>query len=359
MGSRGEFLGRGIADPENGVVRILTHDPREALDRALLLRRVRAALELRGSLGLMDGCSAYRLVNAEGDGLSGFVVDVYGPYLVSYVYSRGLKDWGRRLAEVIAEAMGEGEPDAGKPRGILQKVRAKNSARPGKPDQAVVWGEAPPEKLTVREGGIPYEVHLLAGLNVGLFTDMREHRQRLGRFARGRTVLNTFAYTGTLSVAAALAGAREVTSVDLSSGVLKWARENFRLAGLDPGSHRFEASDVLRFLRAAADEGRRYQMVILDPPTFSAARASAWSLKKDYPELIAAALDLIPEGGILWVSANTRREGMEALEEKILQGACRARRGIRILEVAGLPPDHPTPISYPEARYLKLYILGI
>jgi 23S rRNA (cytosine1962-C5)-methyltransferase len=288
-------------------------------------------------------------------------VDAYGPFLVLYVYARGLKDWGRRLAEAIAGAVGGKQTAAGTPllRGILLKVRGKDSARPGKPDQDVVWGEEPPEKWIAYEGEVPYEVHLLAGLNVGLFTDMREHRQGIGRFARGRTVLNTFAYTGALSVAAVRGGAREVTSVDLSSGVLKWARENFRLAGIDPELHRFEVSDVLRFLKAARTDGKRYEMAILDPPTYSAARAAGWSMKKDYPELIAAALEVVPPGGVLWASANVRGAPAGFLEARIAEGASLARRAVRVLEVGGLPPDHPTPISYPEGRYLRLYILGV
>lgn len=361
MGSRGEFLGRGVADPENGLVRIFTHDPDERLDQGFLLRRAREAIELRRSLGLLDGRSAFRLLNGEGDGLSGFAVDAFGPYLVSYVYARGLKDWGRRLAAAIAEAAGASGwgPEGAALKGVLQKVRTKESARPGKPEQEVVWGEEPPEKLIVEEAGVPCEVHLLAGLNVGLFTDMREHRRGLGRFVRSRAVLNAFAYTGTLSVAAARAGAREVTSVDLSSGVLKWARENFRLAGLDADLHRFEEGDVLRFLKSASKEGRRYEVVILDPPTYSAARAAGWSMKKDYPELIAAALAVIPRGGILWVSANARGGKAEDTEARIAQGAAMARREARLLEVGGLPPDYPTPLAYPEGRYLKLYILGV
>jgi 23S rRNA (cytosine1962-C5)-methyltransferase len=299
-------------------------------------------------------------VNAEGDGLSGFVVDAYGPYLVQYVYARGLKEWGRRLAEAIVEAIGpEGlGPERIPLKGILQKVRTKESARPGKPDQTVVWGEEPPEKWIVHEGALRFEVHLLAGLNVGLFSDMREHRGRIGRFAAGRRVLNTFAYTGSLSTAAALAGATEVTSVDLSTGVLKWARENFRLNGLDPDRHRFEGSDISRFIAREREAGSRYDLVILDPPTYSAARAASWSMKKDYPELIASALGLVPEGGILWVSANVRRGGTEDLEERIAEGAALARRSLQVLEVGGLPPDHPTPLNFPEGRYLKLYILG-
>ena len=360
MGSQGEFFGRGISDPENGWVRILTQDPLDCLDSAFLLRRARSALALRRSLGLLDGRSACRLVNAEGDGLSGFVVDAFGPWLVLYVYARGFKEWGRRLAEAIVQAASEGPEAQRIPiQGILLKVRAKDSARPGKPDQAVVWGDEPPEKWIVQESGIPFEVHLLAGLNVGLFTDMREHRRGLGRFARSRRVLNTFAYTGALSVAAALSGARQVISVDLSSGVLKWAQENFRLAGLDPDAHGFVDSDVLRYLKQAKAAGEKFDMVILDPPTWSAARAAGWSMKKDYPQLIATALDTIPEGGILWASANVRGDHPAELEERIAQGAALAGRSLRVLEVGGLPPDHPTPLTWPEGRYLRLYILGV
>lgn len=342
-------------------MRLLTFDPLEQLDHTFLHRRAQAAWRLRESLGLIDGRSAFRLINGEGDGLSGFTVDAYGPWLVACIYARGFKDWGRRLAEAIAaipEARAMG-PEQIALRGILQKVRTKDAAKPGKPDQDVVWGEEPPEKVIAYENGVPFEVHLLAGLNVGLFTDMREHRARLGRFARGRDVLNTFAYTGALSVAAALAGARQVVSVDLSSGVLKWAQENFRLAGLDPTQHRFETSDTLRFLKAARERKERYGLVILDPPTYSAARAAGWSMKKDYPELIAAALALIPPGGILWASANTHREGSLEIERQITEGAQLAQRPIRVLETGGLPPDHPTLVTHPEARYLKLYILGV
>jgi 23S rRNA (cytosine1962-C5)-methyltransferase len=185
---------------------------------------------------------------------------------------------------------------------------------------------------------------------------MREHRRGIGRFVRGRRVLNTFAYTGAISVAAALAGAREVTSVDLSSGVLKWAKENFRLSGLDPESaaYRFEARDVLRFVRQETERQTTYDAIILDPPTYSAARASAWSMKKDYPELIALAAGLLPsdQEGFLWISANVHRS--RALMRMIEEGIRRSGRTARILEVGGLPPDYPTPLEYPEARYLQV-----
>jgi 23S rRNA (cytosine1962-C5)-methyltransferase len=184
---------------------------------------------------------------------------------------------------------------------------------------------------------------------------MREQRRNIGRFVTGRRVLNTFAYTGALSVAAARAGAAAVTSVDLSSGVLAWARENFRLSGFagDDPRFRFEVSDVRRFMQKEVERGTLYDTVILDPPTVSAARASQWSMKRDYPQLIALAAKLLPSsGGILWVAANTRRgpSVLRHVEEGIqLSG----RRGA-LLETGGLPPDFPTPPGWPESRYLEI-----
>ncbi|MBI4583403.1 MAG: class I SAM-dependent rRNA methyltransferase [Planctomycetes bacterium] len=367
VNSRGEFLACGVVDPENEAFHVFSWDPDEAPDDRLLIQRARAAFRLRERLGLIPPDrrleAAFRLLNGEGDGLPGFLVEVLGPYAVQYVLAKGLREWGRRLIAAVVESARElglqtpgGEPW---PRGVLQKLRGKDSARPGKPVQWVEHGEEPPEKLLVKEGDFSFEVHPLAGLNVGLFGDMREHRARIGRFARGVKVLNTFAYTGTLSVAAAAAGSLEVTSVDLSSGVLKWAEENFRLAGLDPDRHRFEASDVLRFLRQAAMEGRQYGLVILDPPTYSAARAASWSLKNHLGELIESSLALLPPGGILWLSVNSHQMGGPELEAQLRESAAASRRGLALLEEGGPAPDFPTAITFPEGRHLKLRILRV
>lgn len=342
----GEVVASGITDPENEVVRVLDREAVEGFDLGFFRRRVARALELRKSLGLVGDQAAYRLLNGEGDGLSGFVADVYGTFVVLYVYSRGLINAGRVLAEALIEVA--------EAQGVVLKVRPKG-ARAGKVKYEVL-GTSPPEKLIVREGGIPFEVHLLSGLNSGLFTDLREHRSAIGRFVAGRRVLNTFAYTGTISVTAALRGASEVTSVDLSSGVLKWARDNFRLSGLNPDESRFrfETSDVLKFIRAERARKAEYDTVILDPPTYSAARAAGWSMANDYPDLIAMATDLLPRGksGFLWASANVR--GARSLLRHLEAGLRKRHREARILEIGGLPPDYPTPLAYPDARYLEV-----
>lgn len=372
----GDFLGVGVCDPENQLIRIWDRAELRELGAGFFRERARRALGLRQSLGLAREGEAYRLVNGEGDGLSGLTMDVYGAFGVVSAQSRGLSGHARLLAEgARAELAAAGLAL----RGVVLKTRAKapsEAERDSKRDNTtddglgvgpgratagaaakdVVLGEAPPAKWTARESGVPYELHLRGGYNVGLFTDMREHRAGLARFVRGARVLNTFAYTGSLSLAAARGGARSVTSVDLAAGPLAWARENFRLSGLDPegADFRWEVCDVFKFLereRAAAQQAP-YDVVILDPPTVSGARAASWAQKRDYPELIAAAAHLMPQGGHLWISSNTH--GGPAVMKHVEAGLRLARRGGAVLELGGLPPDYPTPISWPSARYLEV-----
>ena len=369
LAAPGEPLAAGVADPENELVRVWRAadggggngtdggSAIHAFDAAFFRAHVRRALALRRMLGLADGVSAYRLLNGEGDGLSGLAADVYGPYAVVTALSRGLVGHARLLAEAAMTVLPEAELPL---RGAVLKVRLK--AQGASPERAkdLVLGEEPPAKLIVRENGVPYEVHLRGGINVGLFSDMREHRAGLARFVRDRRVLNTFAYTGALSLAAARAGAAAVTSVDLAGGPLAWARENFRLSGLDPESPRFrwETSDVFRFLDAEHARGATYDLIILDPPTVSGARATSWTQKRDYPELIAAACALLPEeGGHLWVSSNTHR-GPSVLKQ-VEAGLTLAGRPAALLEVGGLPPDFPTPVGWPASRYLEVCQLAV
>ena len=347
----GATLAIGAADPENELVRLWSHgDEARAPDLPFVRAKLAAALEPRRTLGLADGESAYRLFNAEGDGMSGLTVDVYGRFAVATALSRGLVTYARLLAQAALELL----PAAGLPLvGAVLKTRLKGSGNAPERAKDDLVGEAPPAKLIVRESGVPYEVHLSGGINVGLFTDMREHRAGLRRFVRGKRVLNTFAYTGALSVAAARAGATAVTSVDMAAGPLAWARANFELAGLDAALHRCEVSDVFRFLETERARGTTYDVIILDPPTVSGVRASLWAQKRDYPDLIAAACALLPEaGGHLWISSTTHR-GPSVLKH-VEGGVALARREAQILELGGLPPDYPTPLNWPAARYLEV-----
>ncbi|HEV7554919.1 MAG TPA: class I SAM-dependent methyltransferase [Kofleriaceae bacterium] len=338
-------VGLAIADPENERLRVMATpaDGFAKIDGALLAVRVERALAFRRQLGLVGADHAYRLIHGAGDGLPGFACDVLGPTAVVYAYGEGLRALGCQLAEAI---VGFAKLD-----GAVVKLRS----RTGDQVPQDIVGKSPPEQVVVTEHGVPFEVHPLAGLNVGLFTDMREHRRGLGRFAAGARVLNLFSYTGALSVTCARGGAQTVTSVDTSPGVAAWARGNFGRSSLTGERWRFETGDAVRFLQRAARDKERYDTVLIDPPTFSTARGQPWSVDRDYPDLIAKAAAVIPAGGILWLAANTHELGSLA---KLAHKGLRDRPAA-ILEQGGLPPEYPTVVAQPHDRYLQVVALRL
>ena len=346
VGQKGQALGLALADPENERLRVMARADEgvDAISPSFFAARLERALGLRRGLGLLGERSACRLVHGAGDGLPGFAMDLLAPWAVLYVYGRAFVPFGQLVAQAAIEQAGL--------RGVVVKVRSRGAASQQRVKQDTI-GEPPPQTLVVEERGVPFEVHPDRGLNTGLFTDMRDHRHSLARFAAGKAVLNGFAYTGTLSVIAARAGARSVTSVDLSSGVLAWARDNFRLSGLDPfaPAFAFEASDAGRFLDEASRAGRRFDVILLDPPAFSAARGAAFAIDRDYPDLVARACRVLAEGGLLWLACNARGSSLAGLAEA---GFRAARREAVLLETGGLPPDHPTLLAQPEDRYLQV-----
>jgi 23S rRNA (cytosine1962-C5)-methyltransferase len=346
---RGDELGLAIVDPDNERLRVLATpaDGFARIDGALLGWRVERALRWRKALGLPGADHAYRLVHGAGDGLPGFACDVLGPTAVVYVYGAALVALGKLLAEAIV--------GFAQLRGAVVKLRARGGA--DRVEQDIV-GARPDDALVVTEHGVPFEVHPLAGLNHGLFTDMREHRRGLARFAGGARVLNLFSYTGALSVACARGGAATVTSVDTSAGVQAWAAGNFARSGLgDARRWRFETGDAVRFLARAARDKERYDLILIDPPTFSTARGAPWTLDRDYPALIAKAAAVIPADGLLWLAANTHELG--SLVRLAHAGLRTAKRTGAVIEQGGLPPEYPTLAAQPHDRYLQVCLLRL
>jgi 23S rRNA (cytosine1962-C5)-methyltransferase len=346
LSPEGPPLGLALADPENDVARVMALAA-EGLDEVgpeLWRARVHRALARRREIGVVEEGGAWRALHGAGDATPGFMADVFGEWAVVYALSEGLVGAARALAGELIAAAGL--------RGAVVKERGRGAAQAGRVRQHWV-GERTPERLVVRERGVPFEVHLDAGLNVGLFTDMRDHRHGLALLVQGGRVLNLFAYTGTLSVVAARSGA-QLTSVDLSAGVLDWARDNFRLSGLDPAAHAFVAEDAGRFLNAAIGAGQRFDAVLVDPPTFSSGRGAEFALERDYPGLVARAAQLMGPGGRLWLACNARGVSLPALAR---EGLRRVRRSASVVAVGGLPADHPTLLAQPEDRYLHVATL--
>jgi 23S rRNA (cytosine1962-C5)-methyltransferase len=200
---------------------------------------------------------------------------------------------------------------------------------------------------------------LQGGLNSGLFCDMRDVRSQLRSWAKGRHVLNLFAYTGSFSLVAAMSGAKSVTSVDFAGGVLEWAKHNFQKNNLSPNDRRWRwiRADVFDFLKTSRRKSQTWDLIILDPPGTTSVPGRKWNLKSDYHRLIALALRVLAVEGILIVAANTRQSRPEGIEKHIREAAQICGRRLRLVSSMGLPADFPTQMIYPESRYLKVFVL--
>lgn len=314
--------------------RVLAGRP-EPLEHAI----ARAA-ERRWGLAHDPDVTAFRLVNAEGDGVPGLAVDVYGDWLVVHVYDETV-DLDRALTAL--EALGvRGIYVKYRPRQANVIVDARNEAlAPSLP----VRGEPAPDPLVIVENGLPFRVRLGEGLSTGIFLDQRDNRRRVRAMAEGARVLNLFAYSCAFTVAAAAGGARETLSVDASARLLGWGRENLEGAGLASNAHRFEVGDVFDVLERLAARRERFDLVCLDPPTYSTTRSSRWSSGSDWRRLAAMALRVLAPGGRLLACTNDRRMPRMKLRRHLHEAARDAGIAVAQMKDLACPSDFPPPFG--------------
>jgi 23S rRNA (cytosine1962-C5)-methyltransferase len=345
----GGFVARGLFDPEGPIaVRVFTRDPSVSLTTDVVRARVLAARALRERL-LPDMLGACRVVHGEADGLPGVGVDRYGDFLVVQLFSAALEPLAPTLRAALAEVWS--------PRAIYEqhRFRPQTGEGPRAPAQ-LVHGEAAPIEVEVAEDGLTFAVDVTAPLSTGLFFDLRNGRRAVARLAAGRRVLNLFSYTGAFSVHAARAGAAEVVSVDLAARAHARARKNLQASGLTEAGHEFIAGDAAKVLARMAERGRRFDLVIVDPPSFAQAKGHVFVAQKDYRDLVEAALCVTAPGGLLACASNTAKLPLDDFDRILGDGAARARRSLAIVERVALPPDFPVPAGFPEGHYLKFEI---
>jgi 23S rRNA (cytosine1962-C5)-methyltransferase len=352
----GGWSGYGLWDAE-GPIAVRVYAERRVPDMSLLRVRVRAAWDLRAQLR-EAGCTAYRWLFGEGDGLPGITADRYGDYVVLQTYSQGAAS----LASIIAQALRETDPSL---QGILMRDRPDDDANhdpaadrmPGMDRRlSVVWGQAPPREVVVVEHGLRFQADLRAGQKTGLFLDQRENRRMIERLSDGQRVLNCFAYTGAFSLYALRGGAHEAVSVDIGKGLAAAAVANIALNKLDGTRHTFVTEDCFTLLARYAKEGRLFDLVILDPPSFAKSRQNRYAALRAYAKLNALGIRCVAPGGLLATASCTSQVGPEAFREAVAAGAAQAERRVQIIHEAGQPLDHPVPAGFPEGRYLKFLV---
>jgi 23S rRNA (cytosine1962-C5)-methyltransferase len=237
-----------------------------------------------------------------------------------------------------------------------QETRALEAKNRNKEYSQLISGSSAPVPLSIQENGLNFLVDLREGLNTGLFPDQRRNRQELMGRVAGKRILNLFAFTGAFSVAAAAAGAKKVTSVDVSEKYLKIAKDNFSANRLNPKQHEFIAADVFAELARMRSQHRQFDVVIFDPPSFSTTKKSRFSTHGGTAKLVAATLPLLEEGGLLVSSSNHQKVAMDDYIKELRKGALQMDTELKTIFLAGQPEDFPCPVSFPEGRYLKFVI---
>ena len=349
----GKFVARGLWNSASRLrVRLYTFAAEVTLDDALWRARLESAVALRRSLGLDARDGAARLVNSEGDDLSGLVVDRYGDYLAVQVTALAM---ARRL-DTLSAAL----TDLVAPRGILLRGADRGLAKLEGlqlPDR-LLCGTAPDGPIFVREHGLTFGVDLTEGQKTGYYLDQRDNRQAAARYARGRRVLDMFCYSGGFAVACAVTGAaRSVLAVDGSSRATALAKANAELNGA--ANVAVETADAFEKLDALRDGGERFGMVILDPPKFARSRATAEDALRAYHRINRVGVDLLDPGGILVTCSCSGSVSRDAFLEMLGGVAQRAGRPLQFLECRGAGPDHPVSASCLEGEYLKCVIARV
>ena len=350
--SAGDFIAIGHYQIGSIAVRVLSFSDVD-IDNEFWCARLESAYKMRLAVGIAGNPdnNTYRLVHGEGDNLPGLVIDCYGPTAVMQAHSVGMHVCRMEIAKALKQVMGD----------ELQNIYYKSEttlpfkANLGQENEFILGG--PTDEDLTTENGLRFHVDWLRGQKTGFFVDQRENRALLEHYAKGRTVLNMFCYTGGFSVYAMRGGASQVHSVDSSAKAVELTNANVAL-NFPPEDHRHEAfcEDAFKYLDSHDD---KYDLIILDPPAFAKHHKVLGNAMQGYKRLNARALAQIKSGGLLFTFSCSQAVSKELFRTTVFSAAAIAGRKVRILHQLTQPADHPINIYHPEGEYLKGLVLYV
>ena len=355
MSAEGASFGHGAYSPASQIaVRMWSFARDEKVDADFLAARVAKAVARRQGEAAREanGDNAQRLINAESDGLPGLIVDRYADFLVCQMRSAGAERWRDEIVAALAAAVPH--------RGMWERSDTGARAKEGlEPRTGLLAGEEPPELVEIAEGPCRFLVDVRAGHKTGFYLDQRDNRALVAAHARGREVLNAFAYTGAFGVQALAGGAAKVTNVESAPGLLALAARHISHNGLDEAAVEDIEGDVAQVLRRFRDSRREFDLIVLDPPKFAESSSQVPAASRGYKDINLLAFKLLRPGGLLFTFSCSAHVRPELFQKIVADAALDAGREARILQRLAQPADHPVALSFPEAGYLKGLVCGI
>lgn len=342
-----KFIGSGFYHPHSLIaVRILTHS-KSPLDRAFFAHRIERALRLR--LALYPGAECFRLVHGESDYLPGLIIDKYGDYCSLQIFSAGMEQHLPAICDALESLF--------HCRGIVERNDSPlRSIEELELRSGVIRGSVEP--VIIIEHALRYSVDLLEGQKTGFFLDQRENRLAVRRYAAGQRVLDCFCNDGGFALNAAAAGAEAVTGIDISEPAIERATQNALTNNLSERTE-FAAGDVFDYLKSCGDGGKRFGLIILDPPSFAKNRKTVRKAVRGYRQLHCASLLLVNDGGFLATASCSHHIFEDTFRDVIHSSAEETGKSLTLLEWHGAAPDHPVLPGMPETEYLKFGIYRV
>jgi len=346
-----QFIAKGYYGRQNkGYGWVLSQNKDEKIDVDFFKKKFASAVTYRKSFFDDKETTAFRVFNGEGDGIGGVTIDYFDGYYLLTWYSIGIYTFKEQILEALKSQVAY--------KGIYQKKRFDAKGRYLDDTDDFICGEKAPEPLIVKENGTNFAVYLDDGAMVGVFLDQKEVRKTIrDKYAKGKTVLNTFSYTGAFSVFSALGGATKTTSVDLANRSRAKTEEQFRVNDIDPKTQEIIVEDVFNYFKYAVRKKLSFDMVVLDPPSFARSKKHTFSAAKDYTKLLKEAIQITSKGGIIVASTNAANFDMKRFKTFIDKAFKELNGKYSIEETFSLPKDFRVSEKFKEGNYLKVVFI--
>ncbi|NOR57553.1 MAG: RlmI/RlmK family 23S rRNA methyltransferase [Sulfurimonas sp.] len=349
--AKGKFIVKGYYGIQNkGYGWVLSSNADESIDATYFAKKIKSAIEYRESFFKDENTTAFRVLNGEGDGIGGLTIDYFDGFYMLTWYSIGIYELKEEILDALKSSIDY--------KGIYQKKRFDGKGKYLDDSDDFVCGQRAESPIIVKENGANFAIYLNDGAMVGVFLDQKDVRKTIrDTYAKGKTVLNTFSYTGAFSVFAALGGAKKTTSVDLAKRSLSKTQEQFSVNNIDSSAQDIIVEDVFNYFKYAVRKKLLFDLVVLDPPSFARSKKHTFSASKDYVKLLKEAIQITNKNGVIVASTNAANFSMMTFSDFVFKAFKELNGKYKVEKSFSLPKDFRVMEKFKEGDYLKVMII--